>query len=165
MPQAVRQKLNGRVQASSKFPLVRQVIAFQSASDQAVSNLQSGRRSTFSGAQKSQREFTDTTDGPQRKDAGVGNRSSDAVNSAQSPLVDQEIFSLQPSARQSRKNGGEPQNGGGSADSWATVPGGRPPLTPEEEAEYALHVQVLYRLQSLLALWLGTNHTCQIGRS
>jgi hypothetical protein len=143
--QGARQKVsfNGRVQASAKFCLLRQVIAFQSASDQAASNLQSVRSATFSGTEKSQSCFADTIDGPRRKDYGIGNLSSETVAPAQPPLVDQEKFTLQSSERQSRKNVGEPQIGGGSSNSWSTVPGGRPPLTADEEAEYALHVQVL----------------------
>lgn len=148
--QGARQKVsfNGRVQASAKFCLLRQVIAFQSASDQAASNLQSVRRATFSGTEKSQSCFADTVDGPRRKDYGVGNVSSDTVTPAQPPLVDQEKSTLQSSERQSRKNVGEPQIGGGSSNSWSTVPGGRPPLTADEEAEYAVHVQDLLGLET-----------------
>ena len=150
--QVARQKLNfnGKVQAV----VFRQVVVFQSASDQASSNSQSVNRSTISRTSKTRSWLADAIDGPQRRDYRIGNLSSETVTSAQSPVVEQGNSSLQSSERQSRKNEG-PQNGGGSSDSWSTVSGSRPPLTAEEEAEYASHVQVLDHLQSLLTLWIG----------
>lgn len=145
-----RQKLSsvGRIQASSEFPLSQQVIAFQSASvHTASSNVQSVTRSIFG----------DTIDETHRKDGGIGNLSSDNVTPGNPPRVKQIISGSPSSAKQSRKNVAEPQNGG-SSDSWSTVPGGRPPLTADEEAEYALHVQVLYYFGSQLACGLGSDH-------
>ncbi|KAG0567936.1 hypothetical protein KC19_7G173200 [Ceratodon purpureus] len=143
--QVARQKLNfnGKVQAV----VFRQVVVFQSASDQASSNSQSVNRSTISRTSKTRSWLADAIDGSQRRDYGIGSLSSETVTPAQSPVVEQGNSSLQSSERQSRKNEG-PQNGGGSSDSWSTVSGSRPPLTAEEEAEYASHVQDLLALEA-----------------
>lgn len=126
----------GRIQASSKFPLFRRLVAFQSASDQgSSSNVKSVRKSVLSAT---------IIDGAQRK-ARLGN------GSLSSDSVDQGISSPKSSETQSRKKDAEPQQNGRSSDSWSSVPGGRPPLTADEEAEFALHVQVLYHLGFILA--------------
>ncbi|XP_024399750.1 uncharacterized protein [Physcomitrium patens] len=138
----------GKLWTTRRYPLCRQVVAFDSGSDQALSHDQSVRRSTLNDAQKCQGWYFGASDKFDKRGSSVKNLLSENATSAQSRLINHEIASSPFSGKRSGVSEAELGTEARSLYPRSRSAGGRPPLTDHEEAEYVSHVQDLLALEA-----------------